>query len=107
MFYKKTEFLIFYTYDSIYLSMECFACNSTINVANRQFNWHYRPKAKYNESDSWEILEVDLCSQCYNIVYNYSVESGEDYLIGWDWWDAYDPISWTIEDHHHGLLQQH
>ena len=62
----------------------------------REYVWHYRPREKYrfppyNEVDSEEIFQVNLCDDCNAIAANCTI-------IGWDWWDAYDCIAFIIED---------
>lgn len=76
--------------------MKCHQCDSTDGVKYRKFNWDYRPR---RGSRSFEILVVELCERCFSIVYDYSTESNNDYLIGYDWYDAYDGIHFDIEDY--------
>lgn len=82
---------------------DCHECGSEINVATRKFRWHVRPR---RGGDYWDVLEQELCHDCYQIVYEYSVEADDSFLIGRGWWDAYDGIYFTIDDRKNGIWEQ-
>ena len=57
------------------------------DIAERQFLWHYRPRAKYkNDGPCEKVFRINLCIDCYNIIDPHA----ETY--GWDWWDAFDGL---------------
>jgi hypothetical protein len=64
----------------------CFMCRIYDgDVQERSLKWHVRPKKKYNKSDYFDNLLVDLCTSCW--------ECNKDHcLVGWDWYDAVDGL---------------
>jgi hypothetical protein len=76
-------------------TIPCTICEGFINVCDRRLNWHCRPR---RGSDSWEVFDVTLCHDCFTHpdiqIYNLGDNApgpdatGDDYLIGEDWWEA-------------------
>jgi hypothetical protein len=85
------------TFDGQFVG-ECFKCDSNHRVLTRYLRWDYRPRNPCGTPSSQdEILEIDLCEDCYEWVADYDVETGSSYTIGHDWWDAYDGIADEIQ----------
>lgn len=48
--------------------------------------WNERPRRKNGGGSYWSSLnDIPLCTQC--------IEHDQEYLVGWDWWDAMDSFS--------------
>ncbi len=72
----------------------CQACQRARGCC-RAIAWHYRPRPKYREPDSWEVLRVDLCRRCAagkELAPGLHSSEAEFCLRGSDWWDAVDGL---------------
>ena len=98
------------------------------NSACFRFPWHYRPRAKhrfkYNEQDSWQLLDVMLCKGCslslepgcipfWNENSNPTEQNIHDfalkhsfYLVGWDFWDAVDGVDVALSSYASKLAEK-
>lgn len=65
---------------------ECFSYKIiSPEVEERKYNWHLRPRAKYNEPDEMRFLYIDICQTCHN-----KLDNSIMMVIGCDERDAED-----------------
>ena len=76
-----------------YTMDNCFNCidrSESKPALRRGYPWFCVTKAKYNTPPCWQTFQITLCDQCHNIARSVDIR-------GWDWWDAYDCLSYSLE----------